>query len=67
MDANDLDDNKRLINERLRAKRDGAIEAVIRLEDLARAIESLDVGGMDNVNASEVWEITAKLKTWLSE
>jgi hypothetical protein len=59
--------NQRFINERLKAKRDGAVEAVIRLEALARAIESLDVGGMDNVDASEAWDIAAKFRAWLKE
>lgn len=55
-------ENKALVNERLRAKVSGAIEAVIRLEELAREVERVE-----EVNASEVWAIAAKLKTWLSE
>lgn len=60
-------ENKQFVNERLRAKLSGAIEAVEKLEQLARLIEAIDVGGMDEVNPSEVWEIAAKFKTWLSE
>ena len=53
-------ENKRLVNERLRAKRDGAIDAVVKLEDFARGVEL-------EYNASELWEIAAKFKTWLRE
>jgi hypothetical protein len=53
-------DNKRLINQRLRAKVEGAIDAVVRLEDFARGVDL-------EYNASELFEIAATLKTWLSE
>ena len=47
-------ENKALVNERLRAKRDGAIEAITSLES--------EAGGHP-----ELQQAIAALKTWLSE
>jgi len=54
--------NKRLINERLKAKRDGAIDAVEALEGVA---DDLDLG--NEVSAEEVRGIAAKFRAWLRE
>jgi hypothetical protein len=51
--------NKRLINQRLRAKLAGAIEAVTTLEDLTPALDPAD--------RATVAQAVAMLRTWLSE
>jgi len=52
-------ENKRLINQRLRAKLAGAIEAVTTLEDLTPTLDSTD--------RATVAQAVALLRTWLSE
>jgi len=55
-------ENKRLVNERLRAKRDGAIEAAARLQEISQEMERLE-----EVAPSEISEIAAKFRAWLRE
>jgi len=55
-------ENKRLVNERLRAKRDGAVEAVAKLEAIADGLED-DSG----YSAEDIREIAAQFRTWLRE
>lgn len=52
-------ENKRLINERLKAKLAGAIEAVTTLEDLAPTLDPAD--------RATVAQVVALLRAWLSE
>ena len=54
--------NKRLIYERLRAKRDGAIEAVEELEGMADWLER-----GDGCSVEELRGIAAKFRAWLRE
>lgn len=55
-------ENKRLVNERLRAKRDGAIDAVEALEGIA---ECLMRG--EGCSVEEVRGIAARFRAWLRE
>jgi uncharacterized protein YfkK (UPF0435 family) len=55
-------ENKRLVNQRLRAKQSGAIEAVQKLKDIA---QELDLG--NEVSPSEVRAIAESFKAWLRE
>jgi uncharacterized membrane protein YccC len=52
-------ENKRLINQRLKAKLAGAIEAVATLEDLAPTLDPTD--------RATVAQAVALLRAWLSE
>lgn len=52
-------ENKRLINQRLRAKVGGAMEAVASLEELTPTLDPTD--------RATVAEAVALLRTWLSE
>jgi hypothetical protein len=54
--------NKRLINERLRAKRDGAIDAVEALEGMAACLER-----GEGCSVEEMRGIAAKFRAWLRE
>lgn len=55
-------ENKRLINQRLRAKLAGAIEAVTSLEELIPTL-----GTFAPIAGATVAEAVALLRTWLSE
>lgn len=57
-------DNKRLINQRLRAKVEGAIDAVEALEGVANELSLM--AGRDG-SVEEIRGIAARFKTWLSE